>query len=215
MVATFCGICTAGTLSRTAFSTKLSRLPGSTIVPTISKATMSYLSTRLKAPNGHEYSQPTGLFIANEWRPSKSGTTITSVNPTDEADITSVHSAGPEDVDDAVAVARKAFKSSEWRDMAPTDRGNLMIKLAELVERDAQTLATIETWDNGKPYQVALEEDVAEVAGTFRYYGGYADKIHGQVIDVGPAKHAYTIREPIGVCGQIIPYVVPVISIHG
>lgn len=57
----------------------------------------------------------------------------------------------------------------------------------------------------GKPYSVALNEDIAEVAGTLKYYGGYADKLHGQVIDTNPAKFAYTIREPLGVCGQIIP----------
>ena len=58
---------------------------------------------------------------------------------------------------------------------------------------------------SGKPYQVALNEDVAEVVGTLKYYGGWADKVHGQVIDTSPAKFAYTIREPVGVCGQIIP----------
>ena len=145
---------------------------------------MSYLSVRLKAPNGLEYTQPTGLWINNEWRHSRSGTTITSINPSDESEITSVHAASPEDVDDAVAAARKAFKSPNWRDMAPTDRGVLMIKLAELVEQEAKTLASIETWDNGKPFQVALNEDVPEVATTLRYYGGWADKIYGQVIDV-------------------------------
>lgn len=80
-----------------------------------------------------------------------------------------------------------------------------MFKLAALVDQHKETLATIETWDNGKPYQVALTEDLAEVAGCLKYYAGYADKIHGQVIDTTAAKLAYTIREPIGVCGQIIP----------
>ncbi len=83
------------------------------------------------------------------------------------------------------------------------------MKLADLVEAHAETLATIETWDNGKPYQAALNEDLVEVSNTLRYYGGYADKIHGQVIDTGPAKFAYTIREPVGVCGQIIPWNYP------
>lgn len=84
-----------------------------------------------------------------------------------------------------------------------------MIALASIVEKHAEILATIETWDNGKPYSVALGEDVAEVAGTLRYYGGYADKIHGQVINTSPDKFAYTIREPLGVCGQIIPWNYP------
>ena len=84
-----------------------------------------------------------------------------------------------------------------------------MFALAALVEKNAETLATIETWDNGKPYSVALNEDVAEVAATIRYYAGYADKIHGQVINTAPEKLAYTIREPVGVCGQIIPWNYP------
>jgi len=65
----------------------------------------------------------------------------------------------------------------------------------------------------GKPYQVALNEDLGEVAAVFKYYGGYADKIHGQVIETTPAKLVYTIREPVGVCGQIIPYVLILRSI--
>ncbi|MCJ1302868.1 hypothetical protein MMC08_005673 [Hypocenomyce scalaris] len=170
---------------------------------------MSGLAAELTAPNGRKYTQPTGLFINNEWVKSKSGEKITSINPTDETEITSVYAAGPDDVDLAVAAARKAFKASSWRDMASADRGNLMLKLASLVEDHAETLATIETWDNGKPYQVALNEDLAEVSGTLRYYGGYADKIHGQVINTSPAKFAYTLREPVGVCGQIIPWNYP------
>ncbi|KAK5009141.1 mitochondrial aldehyde dehydrogenase [Cryomyces antarcticus] len=165
---------------------------------------MSDLSIELTAPNGHKYTQPTGLFINNEWVKSKSGEKITSINPTDESEICSVYAADPEDVDAAVAAARKAFKG-EWRDMASTERGDLMYKLSQLVEEHKETLATIETWDNGKPYSVALNEDLGEVAGTLKYYAGYADKIHGQVIDTTAAKLAYTIREPVGVCGQIIP----------
>ncbi|KAI9843943.1 MAG: mitochondrial aldehyde dehydrogenase [Sclerophora amabilis] len=162
---------------------------------------MSDLDIELTAPNGKKYTQPTGLFINNEFVKSKSGEKITSINPTDESEITSVHAAGPEDVDLAVAAARKAFKDPSWKDMATSDRGSLMIKLSQLVEEHAEVLATIETWDNGKPYQVALNEDIAEVAGTFKYYGGWADKVHGQVIDTSPAKFAYTIREPVGLTG--------------
>ncbi|KAL9013818.1 MAG: hypothetical protein Q9173_001511 [Seirophora scorigena] len=165
------------------------------------------LSVELTAPNGRKYIQPTGLFINNEFVKSSSGEKITSINPTDEKEITLVHAASAEDVDAAVAAARKAFKT--WREIVPTDRGGLMLKLADLVDKHAETLATIETWDNGKPYTVSLSGDVAEVAGTLRYYGGYADKLHGQVIDTGPAKFAYTIREPLGVCAQIIPWNYP------
>jgi acyl-CoA reductase-like NAD-dependent aldehyde dehydrogenase len=127
----------------------------------------------------------------------------------DESEIASVYAASVEDVDTAVSAARKAFNDPSWRDISPTDRGNLLITLSDLVGKHADTLATIETWDNGKVYADALGGDVAEVQGVLKYYGGYADKIHGQTIDVGPAKFAYTIKEPVGVCGQIIPWNYP------
>ncbi|KAI7471265.1 retinal dehydrogenase 2 [Hortaea werneckii] len=169
---------------------------------------MSDLAVELTAPNGKKYTQPTGLFINNEWVASSKGNMITSINPTDESEIASVHAAEPEDVDKAVEAARAAFKGP-WRDMSPSERGDLMFKLSQLVEENKELLATIETWDNGKPYQVALNEDLAEVSGCLKYYAGYADKVHGQVIDTGSAKLAYTIREPVGVCGQIIPWNYP------
>lgn len=167
------------------------------------------LSVELTAPNGRKYQQPTGLFIDNEWVASSKGNKITSINPTNEAEIAAVHAAEPEDVDKAVAAARRAFKKGAWREMGGTERGALMYRLSALVEAHRETLATIETWDNGKPYTVARDEDVGEVANTLKYYAGYADKIHGQVIDTTPAKLAYTIREPVGVCGQIIPWNYP------
>jgi aldehyde dehydrogenase (NAD+) len=85
-----------------------------------------------------------------------------------------------------------------------------MIVLSDLVGKHKETISTIETWDNGKVYGDALG-DIAEVQAVFKYYGGYADKIHGQVIDTGVDKFAYTIKEPIGVCGQIIPWNFPLL----
>ncbi|KFY97914.1 hypothetical protein V498_01801 [Pseudogymnoascus sp. VKM F-4517 (FW-2822)] len=169
---------------------------------------MSDLHIELTAPNGRKYIQPIGLFINNEWVKSSNGRKITSINPTDESEITSVYSAGAVDIDLAVVSARNAFNDPSWRDISPTDRGNMIIALSDLVAKHASTLATIETWDNGKPYNDALG-DVAEVQGVFKYYGGYADKIHGQVIDTGANKLAYTVKEPVGVCGQIIPWNFP------
>ncbi|KAK6428487.1 mitochondrial aldehyde dehydrogenase [Oleoguttula sp. CCFEE 5521] len=161
------------------------------------------LSIELTAPNGKKYTQPTGLFINNEWHPSSDSTKITSINPSTETEITSVHAASASDVDKAVAAARKAFKTT-WRDTTSTERGELLYKLSTLVEEHKEVLATIETWDNGKPYTVARDEDLAEVAGTLRYYAGWADKVQGSVIDTGANKLAYTIREPVGVCGQLL-----------
>jgi aldehyde dehydrogenase (NAD+) len=123
----------------------------------------------------------------------------------DETEIVSVHAATSDDVDKAVKAARKALDDPSWRDLPGVDRGKMMRRLADLVEEHRETLATIETWDNGKPYAVSRDEDMTEVAETIRYYSGYADKLFGQVIDTTPDKFAYTLREPVGVCGQIIP----------
>ena len=112
---------------------------------------MSDLSIELTAPNGKKDTQPTGLFINNEWVAGSKGNKITSINPTDESEIVSVHAAETEDVDKAVAAARAAFKGP-WRDMASTERGDLMYKLSQLVEENKEVLATIETWDNGMIY---------------------------------------------------------------
>ncbi len=170
---------------------------------------MSGLTIDLTAPNGQTFTLPTGLFINNEFVKSSSDQLITSINPTDESEICSVHAASASDVDTAVRAARSAFNHESWRDLAPTDRGALMYKLAGLIESHAEILASIETWDNGKPYSVALNDDLTEVVSCFRYYAGWADKIHGQTISTTPQKFAYTLRQPIGVCGQIIPWNYP------
>ncbi|KAF9774167.1 hypothetical protein IL306_007843 [Fusarium sp. DS 682] len=167
------------------------------------------LDVQLTAPNGRTYKQPTGLFINNAWEKSSNGNKITSINPTNEQEITSVYAASAEDVDKAVRAARRALRNPAWRDLPGTERGKLMNRLAELVEENKEILATIETWDNGKPYSVALNEDMTEVAETLRYYAGFADKVFGQVIETTGDKFGYTIREPIGVCGQIIPWNYP------
>ncbi|KAM0552459.1 hypothetical protein ACHAPJ_008020 [Fusarium lateritium] len=167
------------------------------------------LDVQLTAPNGRTYKQPTGLFINNEWVKSSNGKTIASINPTNEQEIVSVAAASAEDVDKAVRAARRALRNPAWRDMPATERGKLMNRLAELVEENRDILATIETWDNGKPYSVAFNEDMTEVAETLRYYSGFADKVFGQVIETTGDKFAYTVREPVGVCGQIIPWNYP------
>ncbi|KAI0382069.1 aldehyde dehydrogenase [Hypomontagnella monticulosa] len=169
---------------------------------------MADLKVDLTAPNGKKFTLPTGLFINNEFVKSSSGAKITSINPTNEQDICSVEAASVEDIDKAVAVARAALNHESWRDISPTDRGRLMYKLAELAEQEKETLATIETWDNGKPFGDSLG-DLDEVINTIRYYAGYADKIHGETIPTTNQKFAYTLKQPIGVCAQIIPWNYP------
>lgn len=163
----------------------------------------------LKAPNGAEWSQPTGLFINNIFVSSVKGQTIETINPATEEVICSVVSASPEDVDLAVAAARAALKHKSWKGLSGTRRGELMNKLAALVDENRQVLAAIECIDNGKPYAVCLDEDVPHFSEVLRYYAGWADKNHGSVIDVGPSKFCYTVKEPLGVCGQIIPWNYP------
>ncbi|EWC44651.1 aldehyde dehydrogenase [Drechslerella stenobrocha 248] len=171
----------------------------------------SSLVQEIKAPNGVTFNQPVGLFIGGEFVKSKSGSTLSTTNPTTEEEICKVFAAEEDDVDIAVAAARKAFKDPTWSDIEPIQRGILLYKLAELVERDAKILATIDTLDNGKPYTVALGEDVAESINVFRHYGGWADKIYGRTIDTSPQKFAYVRHEPIGVCAQIIPWNYPLL----
>ncbi|KAF2003845.1 aldehyde dehydrogenase [Amniculicola lignicola CBS 123094] len=170
---------------------------------------MSNLSIELEAPNGRKWTQPTGLFINNEFVASTSKQTIESIDPATELRIAEVHTASAEDVDKAVQAAKKALKHESWKHMSGTDRGILMAKLADLIEEEKELLATIDAWDNGKPYSVALGDDLPETIGTIRYYSGWADKTYGQTISTTRAKFAYTLRQPIGVVAQIIPWNYP------
>lgn len=170
---------------------------------------MSNLFQKVTAPNGITYGQPLGLFINNKWMTSSNGQKIVSINPTTESEIVSVYAATEEDVDAAVRAARAAFESEAWHGIDGTRRGQLMMKLADIVERNQTVLATIESLDNGKPYIKAMG-DIEEVCSVLRYYAGWADKHYGQTIETSRAKFTYTVREPIGVCGQIIPWNYPI-----
>ena len=139
-----------------------------------------------------------GLFINNEFVPSKSREWIETLSPYDEKPIAQVAAAGPEDVDAAVGAARAAFKDRAWRALSAAARGALIHRLAELIERDAHILATIDTWDNGKTYREIRDEHLAESVSVFKYYGGWADKIYGQTIETDENKLAYTMHEPLG-----------------
>ena len=112
-------------------------------------------------------------------------------------------------MDAAVQAARNAL-NGEWKDVTPSRRGQLLVRLAELLERETETLAVIEALDNGKGVSMA-KGDVAAAAGCIRYYGGWADKIYGQTIDTDSGSLTYTRHEPVGVCGQIIPWNFPLL----
>jgi len=163
----------------------------------------------LSTPSTGKYQQPTGLFINNEWVKGVDGKTFETINPSTEEVICSVSEATEKDVDIAVAAARKAFEGV-WRKETPQQRGIYLVNLANLIEKNVDTLSAIETLDNGKSLAMA-KGDVQAVAGCLRYYGGWADKIEGKVIDTNPDTFSYTRQEPVGVCGQIIPWNFPLL----
>ncbi|KAI1799234.1 aldehyde dehydrogenase [Daldinia bambusicola] len=169
------------------------------------------LSVQLKTPITGEYTQPTGLFINNEWVEGVDKKTFEVINPSTEEFICSVSEATEKDVDIAVAAARKAFNGS-WRQTTPQERGILLLKLADILEKNSELLAAVESLDNGKSISMA-RGDVNSVVGTIRYYGGWADKIEGKTIDINHESFHYTRQEPIGVCGQIIPWNFPLLML--
>ncbi|KAL2823536.1 aldehyde dehydrogenase domain-containing protein [Aspergillus cavernicola] len=130
--------------------------------------------------------------------PRSNGQTITSIDPATDERISTVHAASAEDVDRAVNAAKAALVHPSWKKLPGIERGQLMARLAALMEENKELFATIDAWDNGKPYHVALDEGLVEAIGTIWYYSGTT-----------PEKFAYTIRQPIGVVGQIIPWNYP------
>jgi hypothetical protein len=132
-------------------------------------------------------------FINGEFVKGKDGKTFETINPSTEKPICSVHEATEKDVDIAVAAARKAFEGP-WSKVTPSARGQMLMKLADLMDEHVETLAAIETLDNGKAISMA-KVDVALSSGCIRYYAGYADKIHGKVIDTDSDSLTYTRHE--------------------
>ncbi|TFY83823.1 hypothetical protein EWM64_g184 [Hericium alpestre] len=157
-------------------------------------------------------SVPTGLFINNEFVPSLDGLDpIPVYNPATEQVLCHVVSAGEKDVDRAVTAARTAFKTTWGKNVTGVERSRLINKLADLMERDSQVLAELECLNNGKPVKVARDFDIGDSVACLRYYAGWADKLVGQTIEVDrKTKVAITHPEPIGVCGQIIPWNYPI-----
>ncbi|MCY4572350.1 MAG: aldehyde dehydrogenase family protein [Gemmatimonadetes bacterium] len=151
----------------------------------------------------------TRLWIGNEWADADGGRTFATVNPATDEVIADVAEARAADVDRAVAAARAAFGNSDWRRMNPHKRSRLLWKLADLVEANADELGLLETRDNGKPYFEARRIDVPSVAQTLRYYAGLADKVQGDTVPVPGPFLNYTLREPVGVVGAIIPWNFP------
>jgi aldehyde dehydrogenase (NAD+) len=151
------------------------------------------------------------LFIDNRFVNAADHARLEVLDPTTGKIITEISSAGAEDVDMAVDAAKRAFlPDSEWRRMDASERGRLLNKLADAMERDLHYIASLETLDNGKPI-AASYWDVDFSIKTLRYYAGLADKVHGLTIPADGDVFAYTRSEPIGVCAQIIPWNFPLL----
>ncbi|ESO09811.1 hypothetical protein HELRODRAFT_186284 [Helobdella robusta] len=154
----------------------------------------------------------TKLFINNEYVDSVSGKTFPTIDPSNEQKLADIQEADKEDVEKAVAAAKMAFKrNSAWRRMDTTQRGALLFKLADLMERDRTILATLETMDTGKPFLQAYYEDLEGTIGHCRFFAGLADKINGDTIPLdGSDLFCYTRREPVGIVGAISPWNFPI-----
>jgi aldehyde dehydrogenase (NAD+) len=151
------------------------------------------------------------MLIAGRWVESASGKTFASVNPADGSDLAQVAEGDAEDVDRAAKAARKAFDEGPWPRMAPAERERLLLRVAELIERNAKELAQLETLDNGKSLLETENVDIPQAAATFRYYAGWVNKITGDTSASDPEYFHFTLREPVGVCGQIIPWNFPLL----
>jgi phenylacetaldehyde dehydrogenase len=161
--------------------------------------------------------RPGQLLIGGEWVKSESGVRIPVIDPATGAEISSVADATKGDVDKAVAAARAAFEKGAWRAMTPAGREALLWKLADLIEQNKDELAELESLDNGKTKFMASIVDVPGARNHFRYMAGWATKIEGSTIDIsvgapeGGRINAYTLREPVGVVAQIIPWNFPLV----
>ena len=153
----------------------------------------------------------TNMLINGKWVSSVSGKTFATINPATEQKIADVAEGNTEDIDRAVKAARRAFDSGPWSKTDARERGNLLYRLAELIEEHLEELAALETLDNGKPITDSRTGDLPLVIQAIRYYAGWADKIHGKTIPISGDFFSYTRHEPVGVAGQIIPWNFPLL----
>ncbi|CCD23041.1 aldehyde dehydrogenase (NADP(+)) ALD4 NDAI_0A08890 [Naumovozyma dairenensis CBS 421] len=202
------------------FSTRASSASASLLLKRIPSQLRSPLQLRcfshlpltipIKLPNGLEFDQPTGLFINNKNIPSKEGKTFEVINPSTEEEICHVYEGREEDVDIAAKAAQEAFDNGSWSTIDPLERGKALYRLAELIEKDLDVIASIETLDNGKAISSA-KGDVQLVVDYFKASAGLACKLDGRQVNSGSNYFNYTKREPLGVCGQIIPWNFPLL----
>jgi aldehyde dehydrogenase (NAD+) len=148
------------------------------------------------------------LLIGGRWRPARSSRYFETVDPATEQVIARVAEADAPDIDAAVSAARTALQG-DWGQMRAAERGQALLRLAELIRKDQDALVELESLDSGKPVSAIRRQDLPAVLDTLTYYAGWADKINGQVIPARPDALTYTVREPVGVVGAIIPWNFP------
>lgn len=167
--------------------------------PELSSAAASFVARKHK------------LLIDGKWVEAQSGKTFAVEDPATLETIAHVPDGGKADIDLAVAAARRAFESGPWPKMSPSERSKLVWKIGDLIEKYADELAELEALDNGKPVTNARRDDVGGSINMFRYMAGWCQRLNGETIPVSsPGNwHAYTLREPVGVVGQIIPWNFP------
>lgn len=149
---------------------------------------------------------PTGLFIHNEFVPSVTGQTLAVENPSTGEQLGIISAAGLEDINKAVKSAKAGFEA--WKAVSGAARARVLLKLADLIERDAQDLASLEAVDSGSLFTDSMGLNIPQSVGCLRYYAGWADKIDGKTLELDGGI-AYTHREPLGVCGAIVPWNAP------
>src|SRR6202142_1855114 len=160
---------------------------------------------------------PRQLFIDGQWSDAASGKTFETPNPATGETLARIAEGDVEDINRAVRAARRAFEEGPWGRMTPSERGRIIWRIGDLILEHTQELAQLESLDNGKPVAVAAAADVPLAADLFHYMAGWATKIEGNTINIsvpympGANFHSYTLREPLGVVGQIIPWNFPLL----
>ena len=149
------------------------------------------------------------MLINGKWVDAASGKTFKTYNPATGEVLSNVAEGDKEDIDRAVQAARAAFETGPWSKISPSERGRMIWRLGDLLEKHLEEFAQLESLDNGKPLKIARIADLPLSIDHFRYYAGWATKIEGNTVPMSGWKqgmfHAYTLREPVGVVGQIIP----------
>src|SRR3989442_1322024 len=154
---------------------------------------------------------PGRLYIGGQWVDALAGGTFPTINPATEETLTRAAEGRAEDIDRAAVAARKAFEEGPWAKLSGSDRGRILWKIGDLLEARVAEVAEIETLDSGKTITESSRVDVPMAADCFRYFAGWASKIEGETVPVRAPFFNYTLREPLGVVGQIIPWNFPIL----